>query len=127
MKRLFTLCLLMLPLLTAMAQGPNNSGTYYQNADGKKGSALKTALCGIIYDRNEGGPLNTAYKALWTHFEKTDKKTMVQSGICILTNAILFLVRIRLVAIKKRVMCIIVSILFLTAGLVKRSCLCIPI
>lgn len=75
MKRLFTLCLLMLPLLTAMAQGPNNSGTYYQNADGKKGSALKTALCGIIYNRNEGGPLNTAYKALWTHFEKTDKKT----------------------------------------------------
>ena len=65
----------MLPLLSALAQGPNNSGTYYQNADGKKGSALKTALCGIIYDRNEGGPLNTAYKALWTHFEKTDKKT----------------------------------------------------
>ena len=77
MKRLFTLCLLMLPLLSALAQGPNNSGTYYQNADGKKGGALKTALCGIIYNRNEGGPLNTAYKALWTHFEKTDKKPLI--------------------------------------------------
>lgn len=69
MKRLFTLCLLMLPLLTAMAQGPNNSGTYYQNADGKKGSALKTALCGIIYDRTE-----RSYGDLWTDFKKTDKR-----------------------------------------------------
>ncbi len=74
MKRLFTLCLLMLPLLTAMAQGPNNSGTYYQSANGKKGEALKTALCGIIYNRNEGGSLSNAYKALWTHFRTTDKR-----------------------------------------------------
>ncbi|MGM9723767.1 MAG: hypothetical protein ACI3YG_06710 [Prevotella sp.] len=28
------------------AQGPNNSGTYYQAADGKKGKSLKTALWG---------------------------------------------------------------------------------
>ena len=69
MKRLFTLCLLMLPLLSALAQGPNNSGTYYQNADGKKGSALKTALCGIIYDRTE-----RSYGDLWTDFKKTDKR-----------------------------------------------------
>ena len=34
--------------MSVFAQGPNNSDTYYQNADGKKGSALKTALAGII-------------------------------------------------------------------------------
>ena len=56
----------------AWAQGPNDSGTYYQAADGKKGEALKTALCAVIYNRNEGGDLNTAYKALWTHFQTTD-------------------------------------------------------
>ena len=56
------------------AQGPHNSGTYYQQADGKKGAALKTALCGIIYNRDEGGDLNTAYKALWTHFQTTDRR-----------------------------------------------------
>ena len=58
----------------AWAQGPNGSNTYYQNADGKKGAALKTALCGIIYTRDEGGDLSTAYKALWTHFQTTDAK-----------------------------------------------------
>ena len=46
------------------AQGPNNSGEYYKAANGKKGAALKTALCGVIYSREEGGDLNTAYKAL---------------------------------------------------------------
>ena len=56
------------------AQGPNDSGTYYKNADGKKGAELKTALSGIIYDRNEGGTLNDAYKALWTHFKTTDAR-----------------------------------------------------
>ena len=55
-----------------IAQGPNNSGEYYKSADGKKGAELKTAMCGVIFDRNEGGDLNTAYKALWTHFWKTD-------------------------------------------------------
>lgn len=58
--------------MTAYAQGPNNSGTYYQNANGKKGAELKTALCEIIYDRDEGGSLKDAYKALWTHFRTTD-------------------------------------------------------
>ena len=56
------------------AQGPNDSGTYYKNADGKKGAELKTALSGIIYDRTEGGTLNDAYKALWTHFKTTDAR-----------------------------------------------------
>lgn len=56
------------------AQGPNGFGTYYQHADGKRGAALKTALCGVIYNRDEGGDLSTAYKALWTHFQTTDKR-----------------------------------------------------
>ena len=56
------------------AQGPHDSGEYYKNADGKQGAGLKTALCGIIYNRDEGGDLNTAYKALWTHFKTTDAR-----------------------------------------------------
>ena len=49
------------------AQGPNNSGTYYQAADGKKGAELKTALCGIIYNRTE-----RTYDNLWIDFMSTD-------------------------------------------------------
>ena len=66
--------LFVLSIATGFAQGPNNSGEYYKPADGKKGAELKTVLCKIIYDRNEGGDLSTAYKALWTHFQTTDKK-----------------------------------------------------
>ena len=69
-----TFTLLTLTASSLYAQGPNDSGTYYAAADGKKGAALKTSLCGVIYDRNEGGDLNTAYKALWTHFKTTDAK-----------------------------------------------------
>ena len=54
----------------AFAQGPNNSGTYYQAADGKKGAQLKTALCGIIYNRTE-----RTYGDLWTDFKTTDKRS----------------------------------------------------
>ena len=71
---MMTLGLFVLSNTNCLAQGPNNSGEYYKNADGKKGAELKTALCKIIYDRDEGGDLNTAYKALWTHFQTTDKK-----------------------------------------------------
>ena len=69
-----TFTLLIFTATGVYAQGPNESGTYYAAADGKKGAALKTSLCGVIYDRNEGGDLNTAYKALWTHFKTTDAK-----------------------------------------------------
>ena len=44
---IFTLALLAVSS-HSFAQGPNNSGTYYQAADGKKGAELKTALCAII-------------------------------------------------------------------------------
>lgn len=53
----------------AWAQGPNGSNTYYQNADGKKGAALKTALCGIIYNHTE-----RSYGDLWTDFKSTDAR-----------------------------------------------------
>ena len=76
LDRLFmmAIALFVLSIANGFAQGPNDSGDYYKPADGKKGKELKTALCGIIYDRNEGGDLNTAYKALWTHFKTTDAK-----------------------------------------------------
>lgn len=76
LDRLFmmAIALFVLSIANGFAQGPNDSGEYYKPADGKKGKELKTALCGVIYDRNEGGDLNTAYKALWTHFKKTDAK-----------------------------------------------------
>jgi endonuclease I len=64
----------MVCVASSWAQGPNDSGTYYSSADGKKGAELKTALCGIIYNRDEGGSLNDAYKALWTHFRTTDAR-----------------------------------------------------
>lgn len=53
----------------AWAQGPNNSGTYYSNADGKKGAALKTAMCGIIYSHTQ-----RSYSNLWTDFRTTDAR-----------------------------------------------------
>lgn len=65
----FTVALFTLFALNAYAQGPNDSGTYYQAADGKKGAELKTALCAIIYSRTE-----RTYKQLWTDFQTTDKK-----------------------------------------------------
>ena len=51
MKKLSSFLLLSLLALCAWAQGPNNSGTYYQDANGKKGAELKTALSSIIYNR----------------------------------------------------------------------------
>lgn len=52
------------------AQGPNNSGTYYKNADGKSGKDLKTAMSGII-SKHE----TLSYNALWDAFYTTDKRT----------------------------------------------------
>lgn len=59
-------------LLTAVstwAQGPNNSGTYYLQADMEMGEDLKTTLCTIIYNRTE-----RTYKQLWTDFQTTDMR-----------------------------------------------------
>ena len=66
-KTLFCAGWLLLAASGVFAQGPNDSGTYYQAADGKKGAELKTALCGIIYNRTE-----RTYGDLWTDFQTTD-------------------------------------------------------
>ena len=52
------------------AQGPNNTGTYYQSANGKKGSELKTALFNII--KNPGV---VSYSGLYDAYVKTDTRT----------------------------------------------------
>ena len=51
------------------AQGPNGSGTYYQNANGKKGAALKTAMGDIIRPHTDIG-----YGGLWEAYRTTDKR-----------------------------------------------------
>lgn len=67
MKKLLLLLALGAASVCAYAAAPNGSGTYYKKADGKKGAELKTALCGIIYNRTE-----QSYNSLWTHFKTTD-------------------------------------------------------
>jgi len=46
---------------------PTTDEDYYQPADGKKGEALKTAMCGIIYNRTEKD-----YDDLWEAYYTTD-------------------------------------------------------
>ena len=70
MKRLYLTILVAMATLLAHAAAPNGSGTYYQNANGKKGAALKTAMCGIIYNRTQ-----LQYDDLWTAFKTTDKRS----------------------------------------------------
>jgi endonuclease I len=56
--------------ISVSAQGPNGSDDYYWNADGKKGSSLKTSLRNIIsanYDQQ-------TYKQVWDAYETTDIK-----------------------------------------------------
>lgn len=65
--------LMFLPMFV-MAQGPNNTGTYYKSANGYKGEALKTALHNIIKN-----PRVTSYKGLWSAYKKGD----VRSDGCI--------------------------------------------
>jgi len=61
--------MLCLVAATTWAQGPNNTGTYYQTANGKKGEALKTALFNIIKN-----PDVTSYDGLIEAYKKTDKR-----------------------------------------------------
>ena len=57
--------------LAVMAQGPNNSGSYYQQANGQKSKALKTALSNIIVrDRNDV----VSYAGLIGAYVKTDTR-----------------------------------------------------
>jgi len=68
-KRLLLLTVLMTALCNCWAQGPNNSGTYYKNANGLKGAALKTALAGIINPHHSLG-----YDGLYEAYKKTDTR-----------------------------------------------------
>ena len=76
MKRIFLLsCFMIVTAMTWAQGGPNNTGEYYKAADGKKGAALKTALCGIIYNRNErSADPDYVYDLLWNDFKTTDKR-----------------------------------------------------
>ena len=69
MRQLLLIIGMLLAGTVGYAQGRNNSGEYYKNADGKKGAVLKTALCGIIYNRTE-----RTYNDLWTDFRTTDAR-----------------------------------------------------
>lgn len=68
-KSLIMLSTLLMAAVQMFAQGPNNSGTYYQQADGNKGKALKTALYEIIKEHGELG-----YGELWEAFKSTDAR-----------------------------------------------------
>ena len=68
-RNLLTLLFAGLLALGVSAQGPNNSGTYYKNANGKKGEALKTALFNIIKN-----PSVTSYDGLIEAYKKTDTR-----------------------------------------------------
>ena len=50
--------------------GDDPTDDYYKKADGKKGEALKTAMCKIIYNRTE-----KSYDYLWTAFKTTDVRS----------------------------------------------------
>ncbi len=54
----------------AWAQGPNDTKTYYQNADGKTGEALRTAMFNII----NSGKNDISYDGLLEAYHTTDKR-----------------------------------------------------
>ncbi len=66
MKNLLLILAIWLVSLNLLAQAPAG---YYNNAEGKSGATLKTALFGIIKTHNE-----RTYANLWTDMQSTDKK-----------------------------------------------------
>lgn len=70
-RRLFSLLTAFILTATiAVAQGPNNSGTYYEDANGKKGEALKTALYNIIKNKKK----SPSYDDLLELYKITDTR-----------------------------------------------------
>lgn len=69
LKRQFSLLTLLILVAQLFAQGPNDSGTYYKNANGQKGKSLKTALFKIISTHKDIG-----YNGLYECYKKTDKR-----------------------------------------------------
>ena len=68
-KHLLLAAVLLTALTTVRAQGPNNSGKYYQGANGLKGKTLKTKLADIIVN-----PRNVGYDGLYEAYKKTDTR-----------------------------------------------------
>jgi len=66
MKNLLLILAIWLVSLNLLAQAPAG---YYNNAEGKSGATLKTALFGII-----GNHTVRTYTQLWTDFQTTDKR-----------------------------------------------------
>jgi len=64
---LLTIQMCLLTFITATAQGPNETGTYYKSIHGKKGAALKTALYQIIKS-----PSVLTYNDLWEAYKISD-------------------------------------------------------
>ena len=62
------LLLFLLSTLTVWAQGPYETGTYYQNADGKKAAELKSALFAIISPHT----IQTYTYGVWDAIESYD-------------------------------------------------------
>lgn len=69
-KRSCALMLLLMSMSVAFSQAPNGTDDYYKSANGKSGSALKTALYNII---KLGDDDVTDYKQLEGAYEKTDR------------------------------------------------------
>ena len=69
-KTLSLVTVLTIACAAAWAQGPNNSGTYYQAANGQKGAALKTALHNIISKKKH----SPSYDELLELYKKTDTR-----------------------------------------------------
>ena len=61
----------MMALTAVWAQGPNNSGSYYQSANGLKGKALKTKLSSII----SSGVNVISYSGLYDAYRQTDTRS----------------------------------------------------
>ena len=69
MKRTLFLLAFIASVGCIFAQGPNGSGTYYKNANGKCGQNLRTALAAII-----ANPSVVSYDGLISAYEKTDTR-----------------------------------------------------
>lgn len=70
-KRLLLQAVLTMLFTCVWAQAPNGTGEYYQNADGKSGAELKTALFNIIKITKDDV---VAYKGLNEKYKLTDKR-----------------------------------------------------
>lgn len=81
-----TIIVQVLMLSTAWAQGPHNTGTYYQAADGQRGEALKTAMFQIVNGAYQGQQFQQIkygsgnLDGVWGAFATTD---VLEDGVTI--------------------------------------------